>query len=116
MITWISGQSKSGKSTRAREEIAKSKVRWRPTIHLDGDDMRRTISADLGYSKEDRRENNLRIARLAKLLDSQGFDVIVSTICPYRELRDKVYRICGCRWIYLKGGVEHPDYPFEGPQ
>lgn len=113
MITWIFGQSKSGKSTRARELIAVANLKWKPTIHLDGDEMRGTITSDLGFSAEDRAENNLRIARLAKLLDEQGFDVVVSTICPYRELRDKVYRICGCNWIYMEGGVSHPDYPFE---
>lgn len=116
MITWIYGQSKSGKSTEARKRLAVARHQWKPTIHLDGDVMRRTINSRLGFSKEDREQNNLSIARLARELDIQGFDVIVSTIAPYRELRDKIYKICGCEWIYMKGGVESPDYPFEPPE
>jgi len=105
-ITWIYGQSKSGKSTLAR------KIRTNEVV-LDGDDMRSAINNDLGFSKEDRWENNLRIARLAKVIDKQGVDVIVATICPYRKLREEVRRICGCKFIYLEGGIKHPDYPFE---
>ena len=82
-------------------------------IILDGDAMRRSICQDLGFSKEDRTENNLRIARLAKELDSQGFDVIVATICPYKELREQVRKITGCRFIYLEGGIQDKDYPYE---
>ena len=105
-ITWITGQSKSGKSTLAK------KIRTNEII-LDGDKMRASINQDLGLSKKDRYENNLRIARLAKELDTQGFDVIVATIAPYRELREQIKRITGCRFIYLEGGIQHRDYPFE---
>lgn len=106
MITWITGQSKSGKSTLAR------KMRKNEII-LDGDAMRSTINKDLGFSKEDRIENNMRIARLAKELESQGFDVIVTTICPYKELREDIRKITGCKFIYLEGGIKHKDYPYE---
>lgn len=109
-ITWIYGQSKSGKSTLARKIALHDNA-----ILLDGDINRRTICMDLGFNKEDRWENNLRVARLARELDNQGFNVVVATIAPYRGLREEIYRICGCRWIYMEGGVEHPDYPFEGP-
>jgi len=109
MILWIVGQSKSGKSTLARKI---SQGTW---IVLDGDAMRRSISADLGFSKEDRWENNLRIARLSKELDAQGFDVVVATICPYKKLRQEVKRITGCKFVYLDGGLIREDYPYEEP-
>ena len=107
MILWITGQSKSGKSTLARKI---SQGRW---IVLDGDAMRASISKDLGYSAEDRQDNNLRIARLARELDKQGFDVVVATICPYKKLRDEVEKITGCKFIHLTGGIESKDYPYE---
>jgi adenylylsulfate kinase len=106
MITWISGQSKSGKSTLAR------KIRTNE-IMLDGDAMRATINKDLGFSKKDREENNLRIARLARELDGQGFNVIVATIAPYKELREQIRKITGCKFIYLEGGISATDYPYE---
>ena len=73
-------------------------------IHLDGDVMRTVWK--LGFSKEDRYENNLRIARIAKILREQGYDVVISTICPYKDLREKCKEICGCKFVYLEGGKE----------
>jgi len=107
MIIWITGPARSGKTTLAKKI---SQGKW---IILDGDAMRRSINRDLGFSKEDRWENNLRIARLARELDEQGFDVIASTICPYKELRKEVQKITGCKFIYLGGGVVGKDYPYE---
>jgi len=107
-ITWVYGRSKSGKSTLARKIADTDNA-----ILLDGDQMRNTICKDLGFSADDRRENNLRVARLARLLDGQGFNVVVATICPYRKLRHEVREITGCRFIYMEGGLDREDPPFE---
>lgn len=105
MITWITGQSGSGKTTKAL------RMRTREII-LDGDALR-AVWPGLTLSREDRWEQNLRAARLAKLLEDQGHDVIVATICPYRELRDQVQEITNCTFIYLEGGKSGEDYPYE---
>lgn len=105
MITWITGNSGSGKTTLAHR-LRKNE------IILDGDEMR-AVWVGLGFAKEDREEQNLRVARLAKTLELQGFNIIVSTICPYRELRKEVQRITGCRFIYLEGGKIGKEYPYE---
>lgn len=108
MILWITGNSKSGKTTRAKE-IKKINTN---DIILDGDNMRKVWR--LGFSKEDRWEQNLRIARLAKFLNKQGFDIIVATICPYIKLRQKVKKITNCDFIYFKGGKKSSKkYPYE---
>lgn len=110
MIIWISGNSRSGKSTLAKQ-IIKEMPR---AIHLDGDDIRKSISRDCDFSEQGRKESNLRTARLAKLLETQGFPVIVSTIAPYRSLRDEIKKITQCNFIILEGGIENnPNYPFE---
>jgi len=109
MIIWIIGNTKSGKTTLAKKFIGKN------TILLDGDEMRVTINKDLGFSKEDRKENNMRIARLAKLLESQGFTIIVSTICPYEDLRREIKIMLDCKFIYVTGGLVGEQYPFEIP-
>ncbi len=106
MITWIHGNSGAGKTTLAKKIIAHD-----GGVLLDGDAMRTCWT--LGFSKEDRIENNLRIAKLAKVLDGQGLNVIVSTICPYRDLRAKVKEITNCRFISLDGGKTGEDYPYE---
>jgi adenylylsulfate kinase len=105
VVTWITGNSGSGKTTLAK------RMR-RGEVLLDGDTLR-AIWPGLTLSPEDRRENNLRAARLAAELDRQGFDVIVATICPYRDLRDEVQRLTKCKFISLDGGKEGPEYPYE---
>jgi len=107
MVTWITGNSGAGKTTLAKKILASD-----GGILLDGDAMRTCWK--LGFTKEDRIENNMRIARIAKVLDQQGFNVIVSTICPFKELREEVSKITNCRWIYLDGGKENSkEYPYE---
>ena len=101
MIWWIYGESGSGKTTLAKKLINNK------TIHLDGDELRATISKELGFSREDRIKHNLRVAQLAKLLDNKGFDVVVSTICPYPELRQQVYWICKCRFVKVEGEFKY---------
>ena len=110
MILWITGQSGSGKTTLAEYFLERIDA-----VHLDGDVMRSAISTDLGLEKADRYEHNLRVARLAKELEDQGFNVIVSLISPYRDLREEIQEITGCSYIFLRGGKVHPDYPYEEP-
>src|SRR3989449_3334563 len=60
---------------------------------LDGDIIRTNLSKGLGFSKEDRDTNILRIGFVAQLLSRNGVTVIVSAISPYREARNQV------RWM-----------------
>ena len=106
-IVWYTGNSGAGKTTAARR-FAKNA----DALLLDGDEMRK-VWTDLGLSREDRWTQNLRIARLARLLQSQGVRVVVATICPYRELREEVQKITDCEFVYMKGGKSGPDYPYE---
>ncbi len=81
--------------------MAKELQRLMPnSINLDGDEMRNSISKGLGFTEKDRLENNLRIARLAKVLERQGFPIIVSTICP-SYVKQEVFNITGCKFIDL---------------
>ena len=106
MVTWIYGQSGAGKTNLAK------KMR-KTEILLDGDDLR-SVWTDLDLTREGRYLQNMRIAKLARLFDLQGFDVIVATICPYRDLRSDIYDITKCKFIYVSGGKETSDeYPFE---
>lgn len=101
MIYWITGESGAGKTTLAKKLLNNK------TIHLDGDDMRASITEELGFSKEDRIKNNIKIAKLAAKLNNQGFDIIVSTICPYEELKEKIFWITKCRFITVQGKFTH---------
>ena len=112
MIYWITGNSGSGKTTLAgvlARGLGLSEV---PAIVLDGDDMR-TVWKDLGLSRDDRHTQNERTGALAKLLEAQGFNVVVSTICPFAAQRERLSKELPARFIYLPGGKEGPDYPYQ---
>ncbi len=81
---WITGLSGSGKTTLADELRLQL---GRPVSILDGDEVRKTLCKDLGFSKDDRDENVSRIAFVASELVKQGIIVIVSCISPYKDAR-----------------------------
>lgn len=56
---------------------------------LDGDIVRKGLTSDLGFSKEDRDENIKRVTFVAKLLTRNGVAVLATFVSPYRERRKK---------------------------
>jgi adenylylsulfate kinase len=62
---------------------------------LDGDVVRQNLSKGLGFSKEDRDTNILRIGFVADLLTRNGVATICCPISPYKETRDAVRKQIG---------------------
>jgi adenylylsulfate kinase len=92
---WFTGLSGSGKTTIAR--IIGPEIERRGVLvdHLDGDVVRTHLSKGLGFSREDRDANILRIGFVSKLLTRHGAGVIVAAISPYAETRDMVRDMVG---------------------
>ena len=92
---WFTGLSGAGKTTIA--EIVEKGLRCRigSVEVLDGDIVRTNLSKGLGFSREDRDTNVLRIGFVADLLTRNGVGVIVSAISPFKEVRDRVRRRIG---------------------
>ena len=93
MIYWLIGQPCSGKTTLANLLAAKLRVKYR-VLHLDGDDLRKIFGNDKGYApetftKEYRIEQTRVLQKLVRLVCSQGIVVIVSTVNPYRDVREE---------------------------
>ncbi len=87
-FTWLSG---SGKTTNADAVAKKLLDMWYSSIQrLDGDDIRKNLCADLGFSKNDRQINLSRAGYVAELLSKNGVGVIASFISPYEEDRQKI--------------------------
>jgi adenylylsulfate kinase len=57
---------------------------------LDGDELRRGLSAGLGFSREDRDTHVRRVGFVAELLARHGVVALVPVIAPYAATRDEV--------------------------
>lgn len=89
-VLWFTGLSGSGKTTLAKLIEQELKGRGVRVERLDGDVVRQSLTADLGFSKEDRDKNIQRVTFVAKLLSRNGVGVLASFISPYRTTRDWV--------------------------
>ncbi len=81
-VLWLTGLSGAGKSTLAlalERELFRRNYR---TLVLDGDTLRHTLNADLGFSEAERAENVRRIGAVAQLLAESGLIAIVACIAP----------------------------------
>ena len=108
-LVWFTGLSASGKSTIAHcveRELFSRGIR---TYVFDGDNVRHGLNADLGFSREDRKENLRRIVELSKLMVDAGILVFAAFISPYREDREyirKRFKDDNFIEIYVKCSVE----------
>lgn len=87
---WFTGLSCAGKTTISQLVEKDLRSRSLKVEILDGDIVRTNLSKGLGFTREDRDANILRIGFVSKLLSRNGVIVIVAAISPYREARDKV--------------------------
>jgi len=100
-VIWFTGLSGSGKTTIANELSEKLADLGRKVLIIDGDEIRKTISKDLSFTRKDISENNRRIAELAKI-KAEKFDfVLVSIISPYRQDRQLARNIIDGKFIEL---------------
>ena len=107
-VFWLFGRSGAGKTTlglRLRAGLLECNI---PVVCLDGDEMRATLCADLGFLPDERLENHRRIAEMARLLASQNLNVVVSTMAPEYPQRDLVEKILGDKlvWFYIEASLE----------
>ena len=62
---------------------------------LDGDNIRRGINNNLGFSETDRVENIRRIAEVSKLFLDSGIITIAAFISPNNDIREMAANIIG---------------------
>jgi adenylyl-sulfate kinase len=86
---WLTGLPSAGKTTIAKELTPQLVARGWFADMLDGDEIRRGISSDLGFDRASRETHASRVAFLAKLLARNGSIPIVALISPYRASRAK---------------------------
>ena len=89
-VLWFTGLSGSGKTTLAKVLEQELRSRGMKVERLDGDIVRKSLTRDLGFTKEDRDKNIERVTFVAKLLSRNDVAVLCSFISPYREVRQRI--------------------------
>ncbi|MEU9396371.1 adenylyl-sulfate kinase [Streptomyces sp. NPDC048324] len=106
---WLTGLPSAGKTTLARAIAERLAATGRRTEVLDGDEIRRFLSQELGFTRADRHTNVTRIGFLAQALASHGVLVLAPVIAPYAASRAAVRdRHAAAGTAYLEVHVATP--------
>jgi len=108
LVVWMTGLSGSGKTTLASEAERALVEAGVPAFVLDGDKLRRGLSADLGFDEAGRRENMRRVMHVAELFRAANVVTLVTLISPFRSGREKARALIGERFmeVYVKASFE----------
>jgi len=102
MIVQFCGLSGSGKTTLAQSVKLLLDKQGIPVEVIDGDEYRKALCSDLGFSKEDRNQNIRRLAFVANKLSQHGIVTIICAINPYEDIRQEVVNTYpGVKTVYI---------------
>lgn len=108
LIIWLTGLPASGKTTLASLlRKAFEKEGHRSEI-LDGDELRKWLSPEATFSREDRERHNKRVAHLCALLARNNIMALVALVSPYRSMRQYARDLMPDRFleVYLDCPIE----------
>lgn len=107
---WFMGRPASGKSTLAKRVENILRERDIKVENLDGDEVRKNLHPDLGFTREERALNNRRTAFVCKLLNRNDIATVTAMITPFREAQQNARDIISSSGtfvlIYVKCPVE----------
>ncbi len=92
---WLTGLPSAGKTTIAHELERQLRSLGVRTELLDGDEVRRGLSADLGFDRKSREMHAARVTFVAKVLARNGVVPLVALISPYRSSRARARQEIG---------------------
>lgn len=84
-VIWLTGLPSSGKTTIALALASLLRNQGLPVEVLDGDEVRLSLSPDLGFSAGERRQHNRRVIYVSEFLPRNGHSVIGTFMSPYSE-------------------------------
>lgn len=97
-MTGLSGAGKSTLATAAKLQLQREAIEVKV---IDGDEYRKTLCADLGFSKEDRCENIRRLGKVAAAFCRDGAVAIIAAINPYRQVRNELIKMYGAKTVFI---------------
>jgi adenylylsulfate kinase len=107
---WFMGRPAAGKSTLAKRVENVLREQGHHIENLDGDEIRKNLYPDLGFTREDRATNNRRTAFICKLLNRNDISVVTGMITPFRDAQQQAREIIESEGefvlVYVKCSVE----------
>jgi adenylyl-sulfate kinase len=85
---WLTGLPSAGKTSLAKALVPRLTERRLEVELLDGDEVRRGLSADLGFDRNSRESHARRVAYVARVLARHRTVAVVALISPYRSSRE----------------------------
>jgi len=107
-VIWLTGLPAAGKTTIARNLEKELSKRCLRVELLDGDDLRKSLSPELGFSRHDRELHAMRVTYVSRLLHRNGIIAIVALISPYSSIRQHARENIGKDFVevWVKASVE----------
>lgn len=102
-MTGLSGAGKSSLAFALKEMLDEIGL---ASVVIDGDQYRKTICSDLGFSANDRRENIRRLGRIADEYVQKGCISIIAAINPFEDVRNELAQMYNARTIWIKCKLE----------
>lgn len=101
LLIQMTGLSGAGKTSIARLVVPLLQAEGLPIEIIDGDEYRKTLCKDLGFSKEDRHENIRRLGKLANSFVQDGKIAIIAAINPYEQIRNELKVQYGAKTVWV---------------
>lgn len=87
-VIWLTGIPAAGKTTLGQATARALRKTGSQVRVIDGDELRRTLSRDLGFSIQDREEQSRRVIELCSEYCRDGITVVVCLVSPTRSIRE----------------------------
>jgi adenylylsulfate kinase len=102
-MTGLSGAGKSSIANLLKDKLLAMDLK---VEIIDGDEFRKTLCADLGFSMEDRIEHIKRLGFVANILSRNEIITIIAAINPYNIARNELKERYNAKLIYVRCDVE----------
>lgn len=109
LCVWLTGLPCAGKSTLAVHLAGQLRSRGLEVVVFDGDEVRKDLSRGLGFSREDRHANVLRVASAARDVVEKCGVAICALVSPYAQAREEARQAVGAQRfieVYVNTPIE----------